>query len=304
MLEDRDYMRQPEYDDGWRQGFRFRWSWTMTLLAAYLVMHIVQEVAARYLPGSNLFTSHVLVSTSPGRESVEVHPAILALSPAGILHGYIWQLLTYQFLHGGWIHLLFNSVAILSFGSHMERMIGARRYLALVFASGIVGGIVQVLVGFAWPTYFGGDVVGASACAFGLVAGFAVLHPDERIFIFPIPFPIRAQTMLIGSAVVAIMLIIFPITNIANAAHLGGMAFGWFYVRRILSHGWHPGWGDEPALAAPAQETWPAAEGSNTEFLEDEVDTILDKISAKGIQSLTSRERDILEKARARMVKR
>ena len=285
MLEDRDYMRQPDFGDGWRAGFRFRWSWTLTLIAAYVAVWLAEDVIASFFPQFGRIFGY------------------LALSRAGIEHGYVWQLLTYQFMHAGWVHLLFNCVAILSFGNLLERLLGARRYLTLMFSSGVAGGVLQVLVALLWPEYFGGAVVGASACAFGLVAAFATIYPNERIVVFPIPFPIRAKTVLIGSAVIAVMLIIFPLVNIANAAHLGGMAMGWFYVRKILSRHWHPSWGDEPERVSPSPEARPA-ESSDNEFMETEVDAILDKISAKGIQSLTTREREILEKARARMVKR
>jgi len=179
-----------------------------------------------------------------------------------------------------------------------------------VFSSGIVGGVFQVLVALVWPQYFGGPVVGASACAFGLVAAFALIFPERELtmlIFFVIPVHLRAQTLLVISAVLAVAGIVFPMNNVANAAHLGGMAMGWFFVRRIMQRDWSP-------LAGAlhfrrVSRTAPAAKSMRDEvavkdFLQEEVDPILDKISAHGIQSLTPREREILESARKRMAKR
>jgi len=158
-----------------------------------------------------------------------------------------------------------------------------------------------------WPQYFGGPVVGASACAFGLVAAFAMMFPERELTLlifFVIPVQLRAKTLLIASAVIAVAGIAFPMDNVANAAHLGGMAMGWFFVRKILQGDWsrlegalHPA--EKFAPRRPALE--PLAEKPAVSFVESEVDPILDKISAQGIQSLTPREREILETARRKM---
>jgi hypothetical protein len=161
---------------------------------------------------------------------------------------------------------------------------------------------------------FGGEVVGASACAFGLVAAFAAFFPDRELTMlvfFVIPVLMRAKTLLIFSAVLAVAGVVFSESifggHVANAAHLGGMAMGFFFVRIILQGHW-PRWlgtWRAPEKAAPRRPLaeWP--EGKSTdEFVANEVDPILEKISAHGLQSLTAREREILEKAREKMAKR
>jgi membrane associated rhomboid family serine protease len=293
MLEDRDYMRQPEFEEHrWRPNFRLRWSWTLALVVIYVVVLLAELATARFFPEQRFFFSY------------------LALSRAGIEHGYVWQLVTYQFMHAGWLHLFFNCWAIYIFGSELEQLLGARRFLALMFSGGIVGGVFQVLTAMAWPSLFDGPVVGASACAFGLVAAFAMIFPERELtmlIFFIIPVRLRARTLLIFCAVLALMGIIFPWDNVANAAHLGGMAMGWFYVKKILKNPALIGATDEnhfvpPRLVKPKPA--PVEEKSADEFLESEVDPILDKISAHGIQSLSGRERAVLEKARAKIVKR
>jgi len=288
MIEDRDYMREPEFGQRrWQMSFHWRWSWTVILLVSYAVVFLAQQAQGNFFPRNNFF-------------------AYLALSRDGLEHGFVWQLLTYQFMHAGWLHLLLNCWVIFIFGSELEYLLGSRRFLALTFASGIVGGIFQVLTAIAWPAHFGGAVVGASACAFGLVAAFAMIFPNRELtmlIFFVIPVQMRAKTLLILSAVIAVMLIIFPITNVANAAHLGGMAMGWLFVRKIIKNPALIGAGEEPAFRPP-KKVFSKPTAAAEENLEGDVDAILDKISARGIQSLTAREREILERARTRMVKR
>jgi len=222
---------------------RFRWSWTLTLIAIYVLVLLVQHYVDRHYPADRFIFNN------------------LALSCAGIAHGYAWQFLTYQFLHGGWIHMLFNSWVIYVFGSELEGLLGGRRYLSLVLACGIVGGVFQVFMGMCFPTLFGGSVVGASACAFGLVAAFASLYPEEELTIlvlFVIPVQVPCRFLLIFSAVIALMGLMFPWNavatyngaQIANAAHLGGMAMGWYYVKKIMKHPALPAKPD-PCLDAP-----------------------------------------------------
>jgi membrane associated rhomboid family serine protease len=295
MLEDRDYMRQPEFGQHrWLPHFRLRWTWTIVLIALYVIARLAQDVTEHFFPEQGWFFAN------------------LALSKDGLAHGYVWQLLTYQFMHAGWMHLFLNSWAIFFFGNELEMLLGGRRYLTLMFSSGIVGGVFQVLVAMLWPQFFDGPVVGASACAFGLIAAFAMLFPEfelTMLLFFVVPLRMRAKTLLIGSFVIALMGIIFPWDNIAssahhvaNAAHLGGMAMGWFYVKKIIKN---------PALLGiegdnqdfrpqPAKPVEKAA----SEFQEGDVDAVLDKISARGINSLTARERAILEAARKKMAQR
>jgi membrane associated rhomboid family serine protease len=244
-----------------------------------------------------------------------------ALSVAGLRHGEVWQLLTFQFMHGGLLHLLFNCFAIFMFGRSVEEALGRKSFLSLYFAAGVIGGLFQAMAGAIFGGRFAAPVVGASAGAFGLIAAFAVLYPQRplTVFVFFIPINMRARTLLVVSIVLAIVGIIFPIQNVADAAHLGGILTGVLFVRWAINWSWQwprfrkernrplrrlvkvhsqkpVQWGSSPH---------PEAEDlSPEEFLRQEVDPILEKISAHGIQSLTESERNILEAARKKMVKR
>jgi membrane associated rhomboid family serine protease len=243
-----------------------------------------------------------------------------ALSFDGLRQGYVWQLLTYQFMHGGFLHLLVNCWVIYAFGRELESTLGRARYLGLYFASGIIGGLLQVLAGAVLGRFFGGAVVGASAGAFGLVAAFATLYPErplQLLLFFIIPVGMRAKFLLLFSAGIAALGLLFPRIddNIAHAAHLGGLLTGIGFIRFGMHWDWSRvdprGWfkrasrGSPPPKQRAARKSIPAAEDLPPgEFVMREVDPILDKISAQGIQSLTERERKILEAARAKMANR
>ena len=250
------------------------------------------------------------------------HDGYFTLSLGGLHNGFMWQLVTFQFMHSGLFHLLLNCFAIFMFGREVEEALGKRTFLALYFASGIVGGLLQTGGGLLWPRHFGGAVVGASAGAFGLVAAFAVLYPERPLTLllfFIVPVTMRAKYLLLFSAVLALFGIVFPGDNIAHAAHLGGMLTGIFFIRQVIHWHWpqfrraahgHPLPRELVSVHAQKAPLWrrppprAAEELPTEEFLSKEVDPILDKISAHGIQSLTDSERKILEIARARMAKR
>jgi membrane associated rhomboid family serine protease len=299
MLDDRDYMRQPAYH-------KSRVSFTVALLIVNAVVFLVECVTLGYPPG--FLKDHYF-----------------ALSLSGLKSGYVWQLLTFQFMHAGWLHILFNSLAIFFFGRPVEAALGRGRFLTLYLSSGVIGGLVQMLFVLVFPS-FDAPVVGASAGGFGLIGAFAVMNWMERftLFIyFVLPITITGRILFWFSVVLAVVGILMPDSGIANAAHLGGILTGFLYMRQIVQGRWHwPQWKFPLRRRAAPREFVAAGTSKNKsgfwrsaadkpdddlptdEFLKNEVDPILDKISAHGIQSLTVREREILEKARAKMAKR
>ena len=218
MLEDRDYMRQPAYHEP-------RVSFTVALLIVNAAVFLAQLAAANSTGG------------------VEIEGAYFALSLAGLEHGFVWQLLTFQFMHAGWMHIIFNSLAIYFFGRPVEEALGRRHFLTLYLASGVIGGLVQML--FAWlvPQYFDAPVMGASAGAYGLVAAFAILHWTERfsLLIYFIPVNMTGKILLAVSLGLAFVGMLNLHSGVANAAHLGGILTGAFYVRLFIQGHW-PRW--------------------------------------------------------------
>ena len=247
--------------------------------------------------------------------------SFLALNPIDVIHGQIWQLLTFQFLHSDLWHLLLNSVVIYLFGRSLEDSLGLKRFLQLYFLSGVAGGLLQITVGLLFPSHFG-VTVGASAGAFGLVAAFATLNPEQpltALVAFFIPVTMRAKFLLLFSGLIALYGILVPRDSIAHAAHLGGLIWGMAYVTWWI----RPANGlfglrirndsePEPELvtkSSPIKNLWRqqlqnkhhSSAPASGDYISREVDPILDKISAHGIHSLTARERRILEEARKRM---
>lgn len=283
-----------------REPFRIPWSATLVLVIVN-VLAFVGQLVAGYVSGFPI-------------------SAYLALSVEGLRHGFVWQLLTYQFMHGGWLHLLLNCWAIYIFGPEVELALGKKSFLALYFSSGVVGGLVQTMAGLLLGGRFAAPVVGASAGAFGLVAAFAVLFPERPLMLllfFIIPVNMRAKFLLLFSTLLAGVGLFLAADNVAHAAHLGGMLTGILYVRYAIH--WHlPQFKRTPVHPPRRLVTVPPHTSASwirnqrsvdedlppEEFLAKEVDPILDKISAHGIQSLTERERRVLETAREKMARR
>ena len=187
MLDDRDYMRQPVYRDRPQVP---PMSFTIALLIVNAVVFLVECAVYGY----------------PLRFPVNPADSYFALSVEGLEHGYVWQLLTYQFMHAGVLHILLNGWVIYVFGQALEQTLGGKKFLTLFLAGGVVGGLCQALAALLWPGYFGGPVVGASAGAFGLVAAYAVLFPERELTLllfFIIPLRLTARMLLVFSAVLA-----------------------------------------------------------------------------------------------------
>ena len=292
MLADRQYMR--------RDHVPTPWSITIVLLVFNIVVFFLEY--------------------SNGDRSKNWVLEYGALSLEGLKRGFIWQFVTFQFLHGGLAHLVFNSLGLYFFGRPLEGMLGRREFTKLYLFSGVLGGVLQTLLGFVSPR-FAGPMVGASAGICGLIAAFSVLAPDSQIYLWFV-LPIRGRYFLPIMFVLTVLLLVTSdeYSHVAHAAHLGGMLGGMAYLK------WRHGLG-APLFSWPrfrralprrelvttrsARSSFWRKESSKlvddlppAEFISREVDPILDKISAHGIQSLTERERKILEAARAKMSKR
>ena len=311
MLGDRAYMRSP--------SFGSQRSATIVLIAINVAVFVVQNLLSVWQ-----------------RSAYRVFFDLFALSKDGLAHYYVWQLVTYQFMHAGILHLLFNMLVVFFFGRAIEEALGSKGLVRVYLLSGIVGGLVEILYQVLmhrlfpehWSALGGGfgplpGVVGASASGLGLLAAYAALFPHREITLllfFFIPVSLRAQTLLWISLSLAVFGMVVPMSNVAEAAHLGGILTGLAYIHWIVQG---TGWlsfarfkppANRPRVLVsapfPKKSFWQRSKASEAEdlppaeFISREVDPILDKISAYGIQSLTDRERRILEAARAKMAKK
>ena len=301
MLSDRDYMR--EEDNG------VRLSWTVMLLIALVVVFAADAIAKAYL-GLSL-QQYGTLSSSVWQK------------------GWVWQLVTFQFLHVDFPHLFFNGLGLWMFGRPIEAAFGGRRMLGLWIAGGLVGGLLQLGISAAFPYQFSPKVVGASAGLMTFLAIFCRLEPDARILLALI-VPVPARFLFYFSVGVALFFTVVPSQDgVAHAAHLGGLLFGWFWVQvgyhrgeglwERLSEGWQRWNQQRQTRRAPAREVQgrilkpsfrsdstpsPTKELSDAEFIAREVDPILEKIARDGIASLTAAERQTLEAARQKVTRR
>ena len=259
---------------------------------------------------------------------------------------HFYQLITYMFAHGGLSHIFFNMFALWMFGCIVERTWGPRKFLLYYIACGIGAGLFQELAqlvqfymmasnSFAefglsqifevahynarflnlWTT------VGASGAIYGILLAFGMLYPEERMFIFPLPVPIKAKWFVIGYAAIELFMA-FNTTGdgVAHLAHLGGMVVGFFMIRYWRTH---PGAGYNSmggnSFFDSLRQSWerrshrsagqrgaawrnPGTTQRDTDWdynarrkaEQEEVDRILDKIRRSGYDSLTREEKQKL----------
>ena len=171
---------------------------------------------------------------------------------------HVYQLFTYMFLHANFTHILFNMFALWMFGRVMESVWGPKKFLFYYISCGIGAGLMQEIAQFvqfylimkgefpmgsiadifeigkynamylnAWTT------VGASGAIYAILLAFGMTFPNERIFIFPLPLPIKAKWFVIIYAVIELFLGWRGVGNVAHFAHVGGMLWGF-----LLLHWW------------------------------------------------------------------
>ena len=187
--------------------------------------------------------------------------------------GYVWQLVTYMFLHASPGHVLMNMLSLGFLGPAVEWGLGRKNFLILYAVSGVLGGL-----GFALLDPVG-RCVGASGAVFGVLAAFAALYPRQKMALIFLPFvALPAWLMVVIITLVEWSYLLHGVPGrVANSAHLAGAVAGWFYVRAILWARRRP-----PPAPPPVRH--------------DSADDLLDKIAARGLHALTREERTRLDR--------
>ena len=250
----------------------------------------------------------------------------------------LYQFITYMFLHGGFTHIFFNMFALWMFGAVVERVWGPKKFLFYYISCGIGAGLIQEVAQYinyiaeGLDTFervnLGGTLmltedylnlwttIGASGAVYAILLAFGMIFPNERLFIIPFPFPIKAKWLVIGYIAIELFSALSgPGDGVAHTAHLGGMLFGFIMIRYWKKHpessnrfGRNRGqeffdnmkqrfderrqtsrrrWEDEPDEEQPHAEEPPKKKWENQE----EIDAILDKIRKSGYDSLTKEEK-------------
>jgi membrane associated rhomboid family serine protease len=313
-----NYYYQTNYGSGGFGRFSLFSPVIKTLLITNIVIYLVQH----------WFLGLLTVGGVP-LEAYITH--YFALQPIGSDAFYPWQLVTYQFMHGGFLHVFFNMFALWMFGSELESIWGGRRFLTFYFLSGIGAGLLQLLVGYLLGS--GAPTVGASGSINGVMLAFGFMFPDRPILMFPIFFPIPAKFFVLGwLAIDLISGLTGADRGVAHFAHVGGALFGYLLLRfgddlgiftaidRVVdtltgrrnlvqprrkiydinaanSYNSY----DDDAQTPPRTASWLRRDSSSSrperEITQEEVDRILDKIAHSGYNSLSSEEKRILNEA-------
>ena len=252
---------------------------------------------------------------------------------------HFYQFFTYMFLHGSFMHIFFNMLALWMFGSVIERVWGPNKFLVYYICCGLGAGLTQELVQYADYSIQGlaayeyvnaGGVqyttdsyinlwttIGASGAVYGILLAFGMIFPNERLFIIPIPFPIKAKWLIVGYIAIELFSALQSSGDgVAHMAHLGGMLFGFLLIRYWQKHpGSSQSFGRSKGMeffenmkrrfderqqksnmhAEPTGRRETDAEyNARKRQNQEEIDAILDKIRRSGYDSLTKEEKQKL----------
>jgi membrane associated rhomboid family serine protease len=217
---------------------------------------------------------------------------VLGLVPALVIRRYyLWQLVTYMFLHGSFLHLGFNMFILWMFGSELEARWGRNEFLRFYFITGIGAGLVYALVRL--NSYV--PTIGASGAIFGLLLAYGLTFPNRYVYLYFF-IPIKAKFLvIIFGALEFFAAFAGARDNIAHFAHLGGLAVGLLYMK--LFKGRMGFW--RRLVFTDRKQKDADIEVDDTDF-EDKVNDVLRKLSKVGLDGLSSYEKEILEQARKR----
>ncbi len=234
---------------------------------------------------------------------------------------HLYQFVTYMFLHANPTHIFFNMFALWMFGVVVENVWGPKKFLFYYISCGIGAGLMQELVQLLGFSYISTVTIGASGAVYAILLAFGMIFPNERIFIFPLPIPIKAKWFVCGYAAIELFSAISSSGDgVAHMAHLGGMLFGFLMIRYWNSHPdsrYNRSSGQEffesmkrnferrrggtnPHMHAEQRNETPVDDmeyNARKKQNQDEIDAILDKIRKSGYDSLTKEEKKKLFEA-------
>ena len=329
-LGDRDYMRSSQpVGVSWgsnRPTLGRQWSVLSILIAINIGIFILQylfQLLGDTIPVTDEYGRRIVDRF--GESQTEFRPWGGASAKMVFEHGHVWTLFTYMFVHGGFLHILVNLILIYACGRALQTMLGEKHLLQVFLFAGVIGGLAQILFSlFENPSI---PVVGASACAFGLLVALAVLIPEQEVsmlLFFVIPLRLRLKYLassLVGLAVVFLVIDLVVsgnvpmVSGVGHAAHLGGALAGWMYVRmagaqarvrKRAFRGRRRGARQERADGRSSLESTKIVSTNLVkevdgvvieidEFAMKRIDDLLEKISEQGMGNLTEEERRVLE---------
>lgn len=235
---------------------------------------------------------------------------------SGIFSGHVWEFITFQFIHGGILHVLFNSIGLFFFGPWMERWWGAKKFLLFYLACGVGGALFYTLLiylkilpssvvvavdQFGRAVLVERPLVGASAGIYGILIGVAIIAPSLRVALLIPPVTLTMRQLALILLLISVGSIAFKIggNEGGEAGHLGGAIVGFILMKfaGMKGSGRFALFGGRSK--GPRRDIEPKIRPRTKVDLrsQSEIDEILDKISRDGFQSLSDAERDLLHRA-------
>lgn len=235
---------------------------------------------------------------------------LFSLSDDVLTRGFVWQLWTYALLHDGFLHVVLNMLIVAFMGREIEYHFGLRSFVTLYVLS-------SALAGLGWLAFGGfgsGYCIGASGAAFGLIGAFAAAFPKREItlmLMLVIPVTMTGRMLAVLAAGTSLVLMMGHGGDVAHSAHLAGCVAGYLLARFwLIAEPARPTAAHRAARRSnlrvmpyeePEVESWQReSDAGPAPFTDEDVDRILEKISAKGLRSLSKGERQILEEASKR----
>ncbi len=186
----------------------------------------------------------LLLLAIPARSAADAISVYGSLIPAAVLHGYVYQIVTYAFLHGSIMHILGNMFVLWMFGSQIEMDFGTRQFLEFYFWCVIGAALITIAVSYTGllgvtPMM---RTIGASGGIFGIYAAFGMIHGEQEIMLFPLPFQMKAKYFVWILVLVTLALSLSAAggshgESIAYSAHIGGLLFGYIYLKFMPRRG-------------------------------------------------------------------
>ena len=203
----------------------------------------------------------------------------------------VWQLFTYLFVHGGFLHIFFNMFVLWMFGKDLEIQWGKNEFLLFYFTCGIGAGLMTVL--FSINSIV--PIVGASGAIYGLLVAYGFTYPNRMVYLYGL-FPLKVKYMVLGLGVIAFFASLSANqSNVSHITHLSGMIIGVLYIYFILN--WKNIKMEYYRLRLKNLKQKTSAQNDEEVLMKKKVDEILDKLNASGWDSLTKQEEKYLTRA-------
>jgi membrane associated rhomboid family serine protease len=236
---------------------------------------------------------------------------LFGLHHIGLVHEFkLWQIFTYMFLHGGWLHIILNMLGLWMFAGELEQLWGSKLFLRYYLFSGMGAGLFIAVMNYIAYAYYQINVptIGASGAIYAVLLAYGMTWPDRKVIIFPLFIPVKIKYMVLIFGLISFFGALSAASgttgNISHIGHLGGIISGFAYImmrirRRARAEGDRPGKMNFISAAIKKARIKRKKKEIDTRIQAKQIiDRLLEKIARQGMSSLTASEKNDLEWAR------